>query len=51
MQETQGIITKISGPVLDVHFEGRLPKINDLLTTEDGIHMEVAAHSGTRRQR
>ena len=47
MQETQGIITKISGPVLDVHFEGRLPKINDLLTTEDGIHMEVAAHSGT----
>jgi F-type H+-transporting ATPase subunit beta len=42
--ECKGIITKISGPVLDVRFENDLPRIHDLLVTQDGKHMEVAAH-------
>ena len=40
----KGIIIKISGPVLDVRFENDLPRIHDLLVTQDGKHMEVAAH-------
>jgi F-type H+-transporting ATPase subunit beta len=40
----KGIIIKISGPVLDVRFENELPQIHDLLVTQDGKHMEVAAH-------
>ncbi|NLO47526.1 MAG: F0F1 ATP synthase subunit beta [Clostridiales bacterium] len=40
----KGIIIKISGPVLDVRFESDLPRIHDLLVTQDGKHMEVAAH-------
>jgi F-type H+-transporting ATPase subunit beta len=41
-----GIIIKISGPVLDVRFEhdANEPKLYDLLATVDGRHMEVAAN-------
>ncbi len=41
-----GVLIKISGPVLDVRFSdsAKEPQINDLLVTEDGRHMEVAAN-------
>ena len=41
-----GILVRISGPVLDVQFEssGVEPQINDLLVTDGGFHMEVAAN-------
>ncbi|MDR2421565.1 MAG: F0F1 ATP synthase subunit beta [Oscillospiraceae bacterium] len=41
-----GSIERISGPVLDVRFAGAgtEPRINDLLVTSDGRHMEVAAN-------
>ncbi len=39
-----GIIVKISGPVLDVRFENRMPDIKNLLITDTGVHMEVSAH-------
>ncbi len=41
-----GILIRITGPVLDVRFEnaGSEPQINDLLVTADGRHMEVAAN-------
>ncbi|MCL2220788.1 MAG: F0F1 ATP synthase subunit beta [Oscillospiraceae bacterium] len=41
-----GVIIKISGPVLDVRFEhdANEPKLHDLLRTDDGRHMEVAAN-------
>ena len=41
-----GIIVKISGPVVDVRFEGeRLPPVNALLIVAEGEkHLEVAAH-------
>lgn len=41
----KGEIVKISGPVIDVRFNGKLPPINTLLTIE-GIdkHVEVAMH-------
>lgn len=43
-----GIIVKISGPILDVRFEaGALPPIHRLLVTETGVNMEVAAHVST----
>ena len=42
---SHGIIIKINGPVLDVRFEENEPEINHLLVTDDGVHMEVAAHS------
>lgn len=42
--DAKGILIKISGPVLDVKFEGAEPKIYDLLVTADGMHMEVASH-------
>jgi F-type H+-transporting ATPase subunit beta len=40
------MLIKISGPVLDVHFQDaeKEPQINDLLVTADGRHMEVAAN-------
>ena len=56
---SQGIIIKISGPVLDVRFPaGAEPRINTLLVTDNSeenklgdahnriacVHMEVAAH-------
>ncbi|MGN1080895.1 MAG: F0F1 ATP synthase subunit beta [Acutalibacteraceae bacterium] len=37
-----GTVVKISGPVIDVRFDGRPPKMDELLVTEDGLHMEVA---------
>ena len=42
----QGILIKISGPVLDVRFERTAdePRIHDLLATADGRYMEVAAN-------
>ena len=42
----EGMLVRISGPVLDVRFEvsGTEPQVNDLLTTEDGRHMEVASN-------
>lgn len=42
---TDGVLVKISGPVLDVHFinADKEPQVNDLLVTADGRHMEVAA--------
>ena len=41
----KGEIVKISGPVIDVRFSGKLPPINTLLTIE-GVdkHVEVAMH-------
>ncbi|NLB29641.1 MAG: F0F1 ATP synthase subunit beta [Clostridiales bacterium] len=44
--EPSGILIRISGPVLDVRFDipGAEPQVNDLLITEDGRHMEVAAN-------
>ncbi|MCR4614703.1 MAG: F0F1 ATP synthase subunit beta [Clostridiales bacterium] len=44
MPDSKGKIIKISGPVLDVRFEGDAPKTNNLLVTSTGIHMEVASH-------
>ena len=43
---TVGTLVRVSGPVLDVRFEGSHaePHINDLLVTEDGRHMEVASN-------
>ena len=43
-QAISGKIVKISGPVLDVRFNGALPHINELLSTEAGLRMEVSAH-------
>ncbi len=40
----KGTIIKISGPVIDVRFDGKPPKTNNLLVTPDGIHMEVVSH-------
>ena len=40
-----GTVVKISGPVVDVRFEGKLPPINALLLIEDAQkHLEVAMH-------
>ncbi len=39
-----GTIVKITGPVIDVRFEGKLPPVNSLLKTDDGKHLEVALH-------
>ena len=46
---TQGAITGISGPVIDVRFDGDLPAINQALTVElEGrtLTMEVEQHIG-----
>ncbi len=41
----KGEIVKISGPVIDVRFSGKLPPINTLLTIEGANkHVEVAMH-------
>nr|MDD6335080.1 F0F1 ATP synthase subunit beta [bacterium] len=40
-----GTLTRISGPVLEVCFENHEPAINNLLITQSGVHMEVAAHA------
>lgn len=44
ISDIRGIIVRISGPVLDVRFSGSLPHIHELLMTQSGVHMEVAAH-------
>lgn len=43
-----GKIVKISGPVIDIRFDGgRVPPINSLITIDEyGKHAEVAAHQG-----
>ena len=43
----EAIISQISGPVLTVLYPPQEQwKLHDLVVTESGIHMEVAAHSG-----
>ena len=44
--DSKGVLIRISGPVLDVQFEDAAsqPQINDLLITDDGKHLEVAAN-------
>ncbi len=43
---TTAIISKISGPVLTVQYPlTQQYNIHDLLVTQNGVHMEVAAHS------
>ena len=44
-----GTIIRISGPVIDVQFEkaDNEPQINELIVTDDGHHMEVAANIKT----
>ncbi len=42
---TEAIISQISGPVLTVQYpETERYNLHDLLVTENGVHMEVAAH-------
>lgn len=41
----KGTVVKISGPVVDVRFDGKLPPINSLLTVEKfNKHLETAMH-------
>lgn len=48
----KGEIVKISGPVIDVRFSGKLPPINTLLTIEEADkHIEVAMHVGNNTVR
>ena len=43
----KGKIIKISGPVIDVRFSGKVPPINSLITVEEcSKHAEVALHLG-----
>ena len=43
----KGKIVKISGPVIDVRFSGKVPPINSLITVEEySKHAEVALHLG-----
>lgn len=43
----KGKIVKISGPVIDVRFSGKVPPINSLITVEEyEKHAEVALHLG-----
>ena len=49
----QGIISQVLGPVVDVDFEGYLPKINEALVVnfeaegrKNKLVLEVAAHIG-----
>ena len=49
MTTSNGKITQILGPVVDVEFEGALPEILNALTTDNGGHklvLEVAQHLG-----
>ncbi|MFI3312480.1 MAG: F0F1 ATP synthase subunit beta [Eubacteriales bacterium] len=44
--ETTAIISKISGPVLSIQYPmDQRYQLHDLLVTENGVHLEVAAHS------
>ncbi len=49
--QNKGTIIRITGPVLDARFSGHLPEINELLVSESGVHMEVAAHISTTEVR
>ena len=49
--QNKGTIIRITGPVLDARFSGHLPEINELLISESGVHMEVAAHISTTEVR
>ncbi len=40
-----GRLARVSGPVLEVQFEGSEPAIGNLLVTESGVHIEVVAHA------
>ena len=44
VMNNKGFISRINGPVLDVRFDKKLPKLNELLISKSGIHMEVAGH-------
>ena len=46
-----GKIIKISGPVIDVRFEDTEPHMQDLLVSENGVHMEVASQLSERTVR
>lgn len=49
-----GIITQIIGPIVDVHFEGKVPALLNALTVKNGditITLEVAQHIGLDRVR
>lgn len=42
-----GCIIKITGPVVELRFDrGEQPPINSLVTSENGLHMEIVAHKG-----
>jgi len=52
----KGIITQVIGPVVDAHFEGDLPEIQEALVikktkTHEEITLEVAQHLGLNRVR
>lgn len=54
--EVNGIITEIIGPIIDVHFEKKRPKISEALVIPAGsthgvITLEVVAHIGLDRVR
>ena len=42
--KNEGVISRISGPVLDARFVEKLPELKELLISKSGIHMEVAAY-------
>ncbi|MBI2031132.1 MAG: F0F1 ATP synthase subunit beta [Candidatus Levybacteria bacterium] len=51
MNKTDGIIIRIQGPVIDVRFEGKVPKVNEALTIKtknDELTLEVAFVIGDR---
>lgn len=43
--EKKGRLVRITGPVLEVIFDGYEPALNNLLVTESGVHIEVVAHA------
>ncbi|MEM9336264.1 MAG: F0F1 ATP synthase subunit beta [Patescibacteria group bacterium] len=51
---TTGVITQVIGPVVDVHFTGGVPELQNALTVKHGeetITLEVAQHVGLDRAR
>ncbi len=54
MEENRGKILQVLGPVVDVQFEGKLPKIYDALTVDNGGEtqvLEVLKHLGDQAVR
>lgn len=50
----KGTITQIIGPIVDVHFEGGVPSLQNALTVQNGdvtLTLEVAQHVGLDRAR